>query len=93
MDGSDFSEESGDDDDTDANEETGSKPVPKSKSKSTLGKRKAEFSSRKPKRTYTALLFWPTSCNQRFAGGPRIEVEYENETVITPRTRIAASGW
>jgi len=77
VDGSDYSEESGDDDDTDANEETGSKPVPKSKpkSKSTLGKRKAEFSSRKPKR------------------GPRIEVEYENETVITPRTRIAASGW
>jgi protein MAK16 len=65
VDGSDYSEESGDDDDTDANEETGSKPVPKSKPKSTLGKRKAEFSSRKPKRTYTALLFWANFlCNQ-----------------------------
>jgi len=73
VDGSDYSEESGDGDDTDANEVTGSKPVPKPKS--TLGKRKAEFSSRKPKR------------------GPRIEVEYENETGIAPRTRIAASGW
>lgn len=60
MDGSDYSEESGDDDDADANEKTGSKPVPKSKP--TLGKRKAEFSSRKPKpkRTYTAPLFWAT---------------------------------
>ncbi|KAI0285944.1 ribosomal L28e protein family-domain-containing protein [Russula aff. rugulosa BPL654] len=75
VDGSDYSEESGDDDETDANEKTGSKPVPKSKP--TLGKRKAEFSSRKskPKR------------------GPRIEVEYENETEIAPRTRITASGW
>lgn len=53
MDGSDYSEESGDDDDADANEKTGSKPVPKSKS--TLGKRKAEFGSRKPKRAYAAL--------------------------------------
>jgi len=60
VDGSDYSEESGDDDETDANEKTGSKPVPKSKP--TLGKRKAEFSSRKskPKRTYAALLFWAT---------------------------------
>jgi hypothetical protein len=54
VDGSDYSEESGDDDDTAADKEKGLKPVPKSKS--TLGKRKAEFSSRKPKRTYTALL-------------------------------------
>ena len=52
MDGSHYSEESGDDDDdeADANAGTGSKPVPKPKS--TLGKRKAEFSSRKPKRVY-----------------------------------------
>ena len=54
VDGSDYGEESGNDDDADANEKTGSKPV--SKSKSTLGKRKAEFSSRKPKRTYTPSI-------------------------------------
>jgi hypothetical protein len=48
VDGSDNDSESGDDDDADA--EAGSKPAPKSKS--TLGKRKAGFSSRKPKRMY-----------------------------------------
>ncbi|KAH9989873.1 ribosomal L28e protein family-domain-containing protein [Russula vinacea] len=47
VDGSDYSEESGDDSDADADAGIGSKPAPKSKS--TLGKRKAELSSRKPK--------------------------------------------
>jgi hypothetical protein len=87
VDGSDDSEESGDDDDADV--ETGSKPVPKSKP--TLGKRKAEFSSRKPKRTYSSAIqrdFWVMVwC----AGGPRIEVEYENETEVAPRARVATS--
>jgi len=75
VDGSDYSEESGDDDDddTDADADAGSKPG-RPKPKPTLGKRKAEFSSRKPKR------------------GPRIEVEYENETEVAPRARVAA-GW
>jgi len=79
VDGSDYSEEdeSGDEDDDDdaepdAADKGSSKPVPKPKS--TLGKRKAEFNSRKPKR------------------GPRIEVEYENETEVAPRVRVAA-GW
>ncbi|KAI9508190.1 Mak16 protein [Russula earlei] len=64
----DYSEESGDEDNADAD----TKPAPKSKSM--LGKRKADFRSRKPKR------------------GPRVEVEYENETEIAPRVRVAA-GW
>jgi hypothetical protein len=91
VDGSDYSEGSGDDSDADADGGTGPKPLPKSKSKSTLGKRKAEFSSRKPKRTYfplSARLCVIVACT----GGPRIEVEYENETEVAPRTRVAA-GW
>ncbi|KAI9464546.1 Mak16 protein [Lactarius psammicola] len=65
VDDSDDSEESGDEEDADA------KPPPKQKS--ALGKRKADFGSRKPKR------------------GPRIEVEYENETEVAQRARIATS--
>ncbi|KAH9967369.1 ribosomal L28e protein family-domain-containing protein [Russula dissimulans] len=72
VDGGDYGEESGDDDDTDADADAGSKPGPKPKP--TLGKRKAEFSPRKPNR------------------GPRIEVEYENETEVAPRARVTA-GW
>ncbi|KAI0305972.1 ribosomal L28e protein family-domain-containing protein [Multifurca ochricompacta] len=63
--GSNDSEESGD-------EDVSSKPGPKSKS--AIGKRKVDFGSRKPKRR------------------PRIEVEYENETEVATRTRVAA-GW
>jgi len=73
LDGSDYSEESGDEDDAGPDAGTpGSKPG--RKSKPTLGKRKAEFGSRKPRR------------------GPRIEVEYENETEVAPRARVTA-GW
>jgi len=75
VDDGDYGEESvddDDDDDTDADSDAGSKPGPKPKP--TLGKRKAEFSSRKPNR------------------GPRIEVEYENETEVAPRARVTA-GW
>ncbi|KAF8271644.1 ribosomal L28e protein family-domain-containing protein [Lactarius quietus] len=64
-DDSDDSEESGD------GEDAGAKPRPKPKS--ALGKRKADFGSRKPKR------------------GPRIEVEYENETEVAQRVRVATS--
>ncbi|KAH9975837.1 ribosomal L28e protein family-domain-containing protein [Lactifluus volemus] len=68
LDGSDDSEESGDDEDEDDVHARSKRPKP------TLGKRKAEFSSRKPKR------------------GPRIEVEYENETEVVPKARVA-TGW
>jgi hypothetical protein len=51
VDGSDHSEESGDEEDED---NASSKPAPKTKS--TLGKRKVEFSSRKPKRAYLASV-------------------------------------
>jgi hypothetical protein len=80
-------EESGDD--ADASSKSAPKP------KSTLGKRKAEFSSRKPKRgcLYIRALFGDELVIDRDAtGGPRIEVEYENETEVVPRTRVAA-GW
>ena len=93
MDGSDYSEESGDDSDADADAGIGSKPAPKSKS--TLGKRKAEFSSRKPKpkRTYSLRILHELLRNcGACAGGPRVEVEYENETEVAPRTRVVA-GW
>jgi hypothetical protein len=91
VDGSDDSEESGDDDDADAHAETGSKPTPKSKPM--LGKRKAEFSSRKPKRTYSPVILRDFWVIVRCPGGPRIEVEYENETEVAPRTRVVAAGW
>jgi hypothetical protein len=83
----------GSDDENEDDANASSKPA--TKPKPTLGKRKAEFSSRKPKRAY---LIYSSPIGDEFVidrdatGGPRIEVEYENETEIVPRARVAA-GW